>query len=113
MGRVQTGQVFSNLIGNALQYSPPGSTVHLRVEGHNDHVRIIVQNSGYPIPPDKIRSLFEPLSRGNAPETGIDASDHLGLGLFIARKIVAAHGGELNVTSNAADGTTFTAELPR
>lgn len=63
------------------------------------------------IPPELLPFIFEPLARG--PDRGVTGSHGIGLGLFIARAIVAAHGGDLDVASSSAQGTTFTVRLPR
>lgn len=107
------GQVFSNLIGNAVQYSPPDSTIAVDIAGHREHVSISVRNEGEPIPPEKLPTIFEPMKRGQDAKAATDPTPNLGLGLFIAEKIVAAHGGDLSVTSGRGSGTVFIARLPR
>ena len=110
--RARIGQVFSNLIGNAIQYSPYGSEIVVSIADHQDQVLISVHNDGDPIPPEKIKTIFDSLTRGDgAPEQ--EQTSNLGLGLFIAKKIVTAHGGEINVASSTEMGTTFTVLLPR
>lgn len=106
------GQVLSNLVGNAIQYSPPQSEVFLTVAGEGDHVSISIQNGGEPISPQKLSTLFEAMKRRHEPDTE-GQSFHLGLGLFIAKRIIDSHGGTLLVTSDSAAGTIFTARLPR
>jgi signal transduction histidine kinase len=105
------GQVFSNLIGNALQYSPADSTISVRIVGEADQVLVSVHNDGEPIPPDEQRSIFKSLTRGT--DAGSTRSANLGLGLFITHKIVTAHGGTISVHSASDVGTTFTVGLPR
>ena len=73
-----------------------------------ERLRLTVHNSGDPIPSQARATIFEPLSRGTS-----DSPRNLGLGLFIARAIVTAHGGEIGVTSTAESGTTFEVALPR
>jgi signal transduction histidine kinase len=107
------GQVFSNLIGNAVQYSYPGSTISVTVAGNSDGVMVSVHNAGTSIPAEKLVTIFEALTRGQAPQTDQQGSSHLGLGLYIAKKIVMAHGGDMDVTSGGDAGTTFTLRLPR
>ena len=104
------GQVFSNLIGNALQYSKSDSAVAVSVAGQEEQVRITIHNQGDPIPPEKLKTIFDALTRG--PSSG-PGSTNLGLGLFIAKKVVTAHGGEISVASSAERGTNFTVLLPR
>jgi signal transduction histidine kinase/uncharacterized protein YoaH (UPF0181 family) len=103
-------QVFSNLIGNALQHGRPGRGVRIRADGsEGDSVRVEVHNAGV-VPPELVPRLFEPLS-GSVPRA--DKSRGLGLGLFIAAQIVRAHGGRIDVESSEAAGTTFSVRLPR
>lgn len=109
LDRTRVAQLMSNLVGNAVQHSPPDQAVEVRVEDAGDHVRFSVTNAGDPIPPELIPRLFEPYVRasGDRPRHG------LGLGLYIAAEIARSHGGTLQVASTAATGTTFTALLPR
>jgi signal transduction histidine kinase len=71
-------------------------------------VRLTVHNDGPPIPAHAQAKLFEPLTRGAS-----DGPRNLGLGLFIARTIVVAHGGDIRVNSTEQSGTTFEVTLPR
>jgi signal transduction histidine kinase len=103
-------QLVSNLVGNALEHG--GNTVVTIVaRGSADNVVLAVHNDGPPIPPEVHRSIFEPLVRHVSGETEVPTS--VGLGLFIARGIVASHGGSITVSSTATEGTTFEARLPR
>lgn len=100
-------QVVSNLVGNAIEHG--GNTpVTLVVSGEGERVRLTVHNRGNTIPPHAQAKIFEPLTGGSSHGTR-----HLGLGLFIARVIVVAHGGEIRVTSTEQSGTTFEVTLPR
>ncbi|RYF42100.1 MAG: HAMP domain-containing histidine kinase [Cytophagaceae bacterium] len=110
--QARLGQVFSNLIGNAVQYSPAGSTIKLEIIGAPDNVSISVHNDGDAIPPDEQNSIFKPLTRG-LPRGTDNRSTNLGLGLFITHKIVTAHHGTISLKSDSKDGTTFTVTLPR
>jgi PAS domain S-box-containing protein len=103
-------QVVTNLVGNALQHSPPGTPVRVTSQGGDGHVLLEVHNQGVPIPAELLPTLFEPYQRG--PESGAGRGS-LGLGLFIARQIVLGHGGTLEVRSSADDGTLFMVRLPR
>ena len=103
-------QMLANLIGNAAQHGRPADGVRVLVDGMDTAVvRVRVHNMGA-IPSELLPTLFDPLSAG---ERRRDRVRGLGLGLFIAKEIVAAHGGQLSVRSNDADGTTFTVSLPR
>lgn len=106
------GQVFSNLLGNAIQYSFTDSPIAVKVEGSTHHVVISVHNEGVPIPPDAMGRIFDSLTRGET-EPGNPTDVNLGLGLYIIKEIVSAHGGVIDVTSTEKAGTTFTARFPR
>ena len=103
-------QLLSNLIGNALQYRTSGPVdVSVHDQG-DDRVVIEVHNFGPAIPEEVQASLFDAFRRESATNGG---SHSLGLGLFIAREIVRAHGGSVVVHSPDRGGTTFVVELPR
>ncbi|WP_437573836.1 ATP-binding protein [Sorangium sp. So ce887] len=106
-------QVLSNLLSNAIHYSPPGTPVHLALDGQEERVMLAVNNQGTPISPELLPRIFEPFRRGAREVEAQGASGGLGLGLFIARKLVVAHGGTIGVTSDLEHGTTFTVALPR
>lgn len=101
-------QVASNLIGNALTHGAPDSPVKVTARATDRHFVLEVWNEGAPIPPDSIDKIFEPFWRHSTSAS----RQGLGLGLHICSQIIRAHGGDLTVTSNAANGTTFTARLP-
>jgi signal transduction histidine kinase len=102
-------QVVSNLVGNALQHSGPPARVQVAVAAGPRAVLLAVRNGGPPIDPDLVPELFEPFRHGRRGAPGPGGS--LGLGLFIVRELVRAHGGEVEVTSEER-GTTFTVRLP-
>lgn len=107
-------QVMSNLIGNALQYGEPESPVKVRLTDGDDAVVVAINNRGPLIPPDKLAGIFDPLVRiASSLNTDYTERTSLGIGLFISREIVQAHGGQLTVSSTAQEGTTFTLALPR
>ncbi|HTN40196.1 MAG TPA: ATP-binding protein, partial [Asticcacaulis sp.] len=108
------GQVLSNLLSNAMQYSLAGSTIKVTLARSTETVLISVHNNGAPIPRTHLESIFESFTR--APGRGdplVGESQNLGLGLFISREIVNAHGGSISATSTQADGTTFSIRLPK
>jgi signal transduction histidine kinase len=111
--RPKMGQVFSNLIGNALQYSPSDSAVTVTITEQEDQVLISVHNDGDPIPLDEQKSVFKSLTRGRDRGSEGAGSTNLGLGLFIAHKMIVAHGGTISVDSTQEQGTTFSAVLPK
>jgi PAS domain S-box-containing protein len=104
-------QVFSNLIGNALHHGDPAKPV--RVEARTDPHRVIisVHNVGPRIPEDLLPKLFDPFRRGER-DSRVAGTAGLGLGLFISREIVLAHGGSIEVYSTVDEGTTFRVQLP-
>lgn len=100
-------QVISNLVANALQHST-GEVSVKTYEDDDQSIVLEIHNFGKPIRPALIKTIFEQLiTEDNALSSG------LGLGLYIAREIVEAHRGCITVTSNEAEGTTFTVRLPR
>lgn len=106
-------QVFSNLIGNAVQHGSDQAPITVDLRATKGKAIFTLHNQGEPIAPDVLPYLFSPLSRlaQQAPsEYGPNAG--LGLGLFIAHEIVVAHGGAITVDSKAGQGTTFTVSLP-
>lgn len=105
-------QLLQNLIGNALQHGSNKRDVTITLTGEPDSVRLTVHNGGSPISEDAISTIFDPLVRSANEELG-QPSTSLGLGLFIVKEVVNAHGGTIEVSSNETDGTLFTVVLPR
>ncbi|WP_073559010.1 PAS domain-containing protein [Archangium sp. Cb G35] len=105
-------QVVTNLVGNAIQHSPEGSSVRVstRSEGSSVLLEVHNENAGHSIPPEVLSHLFEPYRRGAEAGAG---QGSLGLGLFITQEIVHAHDGSIHVHSTPEEGTTFTVRLPR
>jgi PAS domain S-box-containing protein len=103
-------EVFSNLIVNALAHGDPAKPVTVTAGAEALRVWVEVHNEGPPIPQELQSVLFHPFRRG-ARETPSPAG--LGLGLYISNEVVLAHGGQIEVRSNAAEGTTFRVVLPR
>lgn len=109
-GRID--QLLQNLIGNALQHGSNQHDVTVTLSGEGDSVCIAVHNYGTPIPEEAIGTIFDPLVRSADEQLG-QPSTSLGLGLFIVKEVVNAHGGTIEVSSNEADGTLFSVVLPR
>ncbi|HLL53113.1 MAG TPA: HAMP domain-containing sensor histidine kinase, partial [Myxococcaceae bacterium] len=104
-------QVATNLLTNALNYSPRETPVRVTTREEGDAVVLEVHNRGEPIPPELLPTLFHPMHRGTAK---VDKSKRsIGLGLYIVKEIATAHGGTVAVRSDAQEGTTFTVRLPR
>ena len=83
----------------------------MSARGEESDVLLAVQNQGPPIPSSALPTIFDPFVR--APEGATKHRRGVGLGLYIARQIVVAHGGTIVVTSDETTGTVFTARLPR
>jgi signal transduction histidine kinase len=108
-------QVFANLIGNALEHGSDRTDVSVEVRGDEKEVKILVHNRGDAIQAEELRGIFNPMKRAHPSETRAPggASGNLGLGLYIADRIVTAHKGRIEVASSEEAGTTFTVTLPR
>ena len=106
------GQVLTNLIGNAVQHGSPGTPINVTAQGDPDEAILRVHNFGPTIPTSDLMGLFSPFKRLTSGQVTTPHSS-LGLGLFIAERIVSAHGGTIDVSSSAAAGTSFTVRLPR
>jgi signal transduction histidine kinase len=105
-------QLLGNLVGNAIKYGEPTAAVHVVIIGGDREISIAVGNRGPAIPPSVLCRVFEPLERGPAAEAQAGSQDSLGLGLYIAREIARAHGGEVDARSDESE-TVFTVRLPR
>ena len=103
-------QVLVNLIGNALKYTPPGSTVRLSAERQGTEAVISVADDGPGISPEEKEKVFEMFYVGNSPASAGRKS--LGLGLPLCRSIVNAHGGQIRVEDNDPHGAVFSFTLP-
>jgi signal transduction histidine kinase len=108
-------QVLANLVGNALEHGSDGTAVTVVVAGDDGEVCMAVGNRGPAIAGHRLNGIFNPMKprepAANAPTRG--PTGNLGLGLYIAERIVTAHQGRIDVVSTDADGTTFTVHLPR
>ena len=105
--RERVVQVLSNLIANALKFTPRGGKIAVAGRRDGPRVRFEVADTGPGIADDHIPRLFERYWQGGASPRG-----SLGLGLYICRQLVAAHGGEIGVRSKLGDGSTFWFTLP-
>ena len=104
-------QVVSNLVANAIQYGEVSTPVEVSARGEQSEVLLVVRNQGPPISPSALPTIFDPFVR--APEVATKHRPGVGLGLYIARQIVIAHGGTIEVTSDDTKGTAFITRLPR
>lgn len=109
-------RVLVNLLTNAQKYGARGQPISIKLNGLDaDCVSLVVHNTGSPIDEDLLPHIFEPLATGKAQRADAShpAGANLGLGLYVAREIVMAHGGSITVTSSAKAGTRFEVRLPR
>jgi signal transduction histidine kinase len=106
------GQLASNLVANAVQHGDRGTAITVTVRGHGPYVELTVHNHGPSIADTDAGGIFDPLIRGPANRADARAGN-LGLGLYIAKQIAAAHAGELTLRSSDATGTLFAVMLPR
>lgn len=104
-------QVISNLLSNALKYTPTGGNVDVSVAGATDSVEIIVQDNGMGIDEKDVSFIFERFYRADQSRTRLTGGS--GIGLTIARAIVEAHNGKIRVQSKLNEGTEFTVILPK
>ena len=107
------GQVLSNLLTNAVEYGTARAPVSVTVTGNAKDVVLRVHNSGTAIPASDLPGLFNPLKRLAAGDAAASESSNLGLGLYVAERIVSAHGGTIDVESSNESGTSFTLRFPR
>ncbi len=115
--RARISQAFGNLISNAIDHGAAGEPIVACVQAQdNGEIVWTVQNPGDVISSAQLRTIFDPAKRfalRPASERELGETTHLGLGLYITREIVVAHGGRIEVTSTQQMGTTFTIQLPR
>ena len=102
--------VVTNLLSNALKYSPTGGEIRLRIIDEGDWVQLDVIDKGIGIPAEEQDRLFSPFARGSNTGQIVDGS---GLGLYIAHRIVQHHNGMMTISSVLGSGTTVTARIPR
>ncbi|HEY8490169.1 MAG TPA: GAF domain-containing protein [Dehalococcoidia bacterium] len=107
--RDRLDQVLTNLLSNALKYSPEGGEVRVTLRRHGDTAELAVSDQGIGIPAEEQARLFSPFSRAS---TGGHHIEGVGLGLYITQQIVARHQGEITVESAPGRGSRFTVRLP-
>jgi len=104
----QLRSAIANIVRNALAYSPAGSPVKVRVALENGSARVVVSDRGAGVPAEERDRIFEPFTRGRAGSVTRSGS---GLGLFIARRVLEAHGGSISLRSSGS-GARFILEIP-
>ena len=109
--QLRVGQVFGNVLDNAIKFSPPGKQVIVKLQEQDDEYLITVIDQGIGVSPESFDHIFERFYRirnlANRQYTGI------GMGLYVAKAIIEAHGGSIGFSSNQDGGSTFYFTLPR
>ncbi|MGG6296887.1 PAS domain S-box protein [Leptolyngbya sp. AN02str] len=106
---VQLRRVFENLITNALHHNPPGVHITIGASVEEDMIRFTIQDDGTGMSQETCDRLFKRYSRGAGKSRH---STGIGLGLYLCRQIITAHGGQIGVTSKPGQGSTFWLTLP-
>lgn len=108
-------QALTNLIGNAIEHSSPGTSVAVGMRGNGKDAVITIHNRGSVIASDRLDGIFNPMKQSAEPQNPAarGPTGNLGLGLYIAERIVHAHGGRIEVDSSEEGGTIFAVHLPR
>jgi len=103
-------QAFANVLGNAVKYSPAGGEVVVRIEDLGPTVRVNIEDQGTGITADALPRIFDQYYRAAATSSQLPG---LGLGLYVTRMLVEAHGGSITAQSVPGAGSTFSVTLPR
>ena len=104
-------EMITNLLFNAVKYTPEKKIVHIEAKNYDDHVQIQVADTGIGIPADELGNVFDEFFRASNAQKS--EKDGTGLGLSIVKQIVERHGGEISVESRQSQGTKFTVTLPK
>lgn len=104
------GQVLTNLVSNAIKYSPDGGEINVVLEEEPDGVKIAIKDNGIGIPDDALPKIFERFFRVDNPK--IQTYPGMGLGLYISNGIIKRHNGTITAESKQGKGTTFNIKLP-
>jgi signal transduction histidine kinase len=102
------GQVILNLLANAIEHAPGPGPIDVSVKSSEGQAEIVVRDHGPGVAAEHLRTMFDAYTRLGQPHR----APGLGLGLFVAREIVTAHGGEIEATSRMGKGTVMTVRLP-
>jgi PAS domain S-box-containing protein len=103
-------QILTNLLNNAIKYSPEGGTISLKVKRNGDKVTFDVSDPGIGIPPEHLPKVFQRFHRVDTGDTR--KAGGTGIGLYLVKHLVEAHGGEIGVESEVGKGSTFSFSLP-
>ena len=105
-------QLLANLVLNAIKYGAPDASVRVTIAGGENEVHFKVRNAGPAIEPAVLALIFDPLRRGPEHDHKYNSDEGLGLGLYIAREVAKAHGGDIEACSDGIE-TVFSVRLPR
>lgn len=108
---IRIGQVVSNILMNAIRYTPAGGTIEVGLTQRGSMAEVWVKDSGEGIPPEKIPFIFERFYR--VDQSRSRSTGGSGLGLAIARQFIKYHGGDIRAESNLGEGTRITFRLPK
>ncbi len=103
-------EVFTNLVSNAINYSPDGGEVKIAAVSHGDYLEILVQDQGIGIEPEELPKIFDKFYRVKSPQTRQVIGT--GLGLSLVKGLIEVHRGTVDVESEVGAGTTFRVKLP-
>jgi signal transduction histidine kinase len=103
-------RVMNNLVVNAMKFSPAGSEIAVEANASETGVAISVKDNGIGIPANMQNQIFDPFTASR--RKGTDGEQPFGLGLYISKQIIEAHGGKIWPDSEVGKGTTFHVELP-
>jgi len=106
----QIEEVLTNLVDNAIKYSPEGGHITIRGRRSDGSVKVTVTDEGMGIPRRDLERIFERFRRGESSQ--VEKVRGVGLGLYICKSIIEAHGGSMEVTSEPGKGSSFTFSLP-
>jgi PAS domain S-box-containing protein len=109
--KIRIFQVISNLIDNAIKYTPVNTKIEIELLDKEKTVKVTVKDHGVGISELMQKEIFNPLTRGSSDD--VERSSGLGLGLYISKLIVEMHEGSIGVTSKVGEGSTFYFELPQ
>lgn len=110
--KIKIREVFQNLVGNALKFTPPNGVITIIIHNDSHNVYIAVKDTGPGIPAEAMPKLFEKFSKIDYSYANHVNQPGTGLGLYISKQIVSLHGGKIEVESTVHVGSTFTVSLP-